>query len=175
MEFYNERVDRWGPGATPVRQGGFPTNRGFRPNPFRMQSGIRKTNLPAPGTRVAARMSEAERDRHFRENLCFYCDKPGHQAKDCPTKARNTENSIPPKTNNPFRSQNSETNKAPFKKATGNQTYQTSMVRARYSQTRNEEDIYGNSEQEREFHYSDTQEDEKEDPETLRENYTEDF
>ena len=62
MEFYNERVDRWGPGATPTRQGGFPTNRGFRPNPFRMQRGIRRTNLPAPGTRVATRMSEAERD-----------------------------------------------------------------------------------------------------------------
>ena len=120
-------------------------------------------------------MFEVERDRHFRENLCFYCDKPRYQAKDCPTKARNTENPTQPKTNNPFRSQDSKTNKAPFKKTAGNQTYRAPMVRARYSQTGNEEDLYGNPEQEREFHYNDTQEDEKEDPETLRENYTEDF
>ena len=29
------------------------------------------------------KISEAEKQRRFKEKLCFYCGKPGHMAKEC--------------------------------------------------------------------------------------------
>ena len=34
------------------------------------------------------KMTLEERSRHLQQNLCFFCHKPGHQARECPNRAK---------------------------------------------------------------------------------------
>ena len=48
---------------------------------------------PDTGTDASAnanvnKMTMQERSRHLQQNLCFFCHKPGHQAKECPNRAK---------------------------------------------------------------------------------------
>jgi Retrotransposon gag protein/Zinc knuckle len=45
-------------------------------------SQINYTNLEA----VEGKITQAEKEQHFKEKLCFYCGKANHQAKDCRSK-----------------------------------------------------------------------------------------
>jgi hypothetical protein len=49
------------------------------------------TQVNATTTRpqIGGKLSKEEKDRRFKEKLCFYCGKPGHSAKECRTKKYN--------------------------------------------------------------------------------------
>ena len=52
-------------------------------NLFQPKEGDR---CPPGNTATVGKVSCQEKDRCFKEKLCFYCGKPGHQVKDCYTK-----------------------------------------------------------------------------------------
>ena len=41
------------------------------------------------------KLSKEEKDRRFREKLCFYCGKPGHNAKNCRIKQSGRQTTRP--------------------------------------------------------------------------------
>jgi hypothetical protein len=47
-----------------------------------IQANIATTSCPQMGGKI----SKEEKDRHFKEKLCFYCGKPNHTAKECQVK-----------------------------------------------------------------------------------------
>ena len=52
-------------------------------NLFQPKEGDRR---PPGNAATVGKVSHQEKDRRFKEKLCFYCGKPGHQVKDCYTK-----------------------------------------------------------------------------------------
>ena len=52
-------------------------------NLFQPEEGDRR---PSGNTAMVGKVSRQEKDRRFKEKLCFYCSKPGHQVKDCRAK-----------------------------------------------------------------------------------------
>lgn len=46
-------------------------------------------------TTAVGRISKEEKDRRFKDKLCFYCGKPNHRAKDCRTKKSTQTGSRP--------------------------------------------------------------------------------
>jgi len=68
-----------------------PTNR-KRP----LQANVRRTSAEEietskksdTSTSEVNKMTFEERSRHMQQNLCFFCHKPGHQARDCSNRVR---------------------------------------------------------------------------------------
>ena len=52
-------------------------------NLFQSKEGDR---CPSGNTATVGKVSHQEKDRRFKEKLCFYCGKPGHQVRDCRVK-----------------------------------------------------------------------------------------
>ena len=56
-----------------------PRNRGLTTEEDHAQANAFTTSRPQTGGKI----SKEEKDRRFREKLCFYCGKPGHTAREC--------------------------------------------------------------------------------------------
>ena len=52
-------------------------------NLFQPEEGDRR---PSGNAATVGKVSRQEKDRRFKEKLCFYCGKPGHQVRDCRVK-----------------------------------------------------------------------------------------
>ena len=52
-------------------------------NLFQPKEGDR---CPSGNAATVGKVSHQEKDRRFKEKLCFYCSKPGHQVRDCQVK-----------------------------------------------------------------------------------------
>jgi hypothetical protein len=59
-----------------------PRNRALTTEEDHIQADVATTSRPQMGGKI----SKEEKDRHFKEKLCFYCGKPNHTAKECQVK-----------------------------------------------------------------------------------------
>jgi hypothetical protein len=77
------------PAATPGRSNNAPRN----PAPAGATPAPAQTTAPSTGTSGGTqreKLTQDERNRRLRENLCLYCGQPGHKAAECPAKQANT-------------------------------------------------------------------------------------
>jgi hypothetical protein len=59
-----------------------PRNRALTTEEDHIHANVAMTSCPQMGGKI----SKEEKDRHFKEKLCFYCGKPNHTAKECQVK-----------------------------------------------------------------------------------------
>jgi hypothetical protein len=59
-----------------------PRNRALTTEEDHIQANVATTSRPQMGGKI----SKEEKDRRFKEKLCFYCGKPNHTAKECQVK-----------------------------------------------------------------------------------------
>jgi hypothetical protein len=59
-----------------------PRNCALTTNRDHIEANVATTSHP----RMGGKISKEEKDRHFKEKLCFYCGKPNHTAKECQVK-----------------------------------------------------------------------------------------
>ena len=70
--------------------------------PVPMDLGYVQRQRGYPEQRERQRMSPEERERCVKENLCFYCKRPGHGARACPNKRKNFSYVSPPSSSSPL-------------------------------------------------------------------------
>jgi hypothetical protein len=59
-----------------------PRNRALTTEEDHIQANVATTSCPQMGGKIL----KEEKDRCFKEKLCFYCGKPNHTAKECQVK-----------------------------------------------------------------------------------------